>query len=88
MNDMQSDFALLRKQLARADEKYKGQEMVRNEQAETIVLLEKSRSEQAEHIIQLESVRDEQKTQIDFLTQQITDLKKDNKATLARQYGL
>ena len=61
MNDMQSDFALLRKQLARADEKYKDQEKVRHEQAENIVLLEKARGEQTEHISQLERLRDEQK---------------------------
>ena len=55
---MESDFALLRKQLTRADEKYKDQEKVRGEQAETITLLEQNRGEQASHITQLESVRE------------------------------
>ena len=31
MTEMQSDFAMLRKQLARSDEKYTDQEKVRNE---------------------------------------------------------
>ena len=41
---------MLRKQLVRADEHNKGNEKVRTEQAETIVMLEKVRSDQAEHI--------------------------------------
>ena len=64
---VQSDVAMLRKQLARADESNKGSEKVRNQQAETITLLEKTRDEQAQHITKLEQVRDQQKSHIDML---------------------
>ena len=48
--NVQSDVDMLRKQLIRADDHNKGNEKVRTEQAETIVMLEKVRSDQAKHI--------------------------------------
>ena len=47
---VQGDNAMLREQLARANERIRGLEKVRGEQAEHITELEKARSSQESHI--------------------------------------
>ena len=54
----QADNAMLREQLARANERIGGLEEVRKTQANDISQLEKVRVTQATHITQLEQVRD------------------------------
>ena len=54
---VQEDNTMLRQQLATANERIRGLEKVRKEQAENISQLEKVRDEQATHITQLEQVR-------------------------------
>ena len=54
---VQTDVAMCREQLARANERISGLEKVRTEQASTITQLEKVRGEQTTHISKLEQVR-------------------------------
>lgn len=56
---LQSDIALLRNQLARADQRNLDNEKVRHEQANNILGLEKVRSELTVHVTTLEQVRKE-----------------------------